>query len=304
MPPNEKRLPLQKTLAGCLFAAALIPCAQAAPGCVMKFPDGSTHAGEPVHDEELGYCLTWEVLDPEQNGGMFARITYDSGKVRTMSASKAAALQIQTGQGGDFFQMGGTWPRNEYTRHLPDPDIAQDKAPGISVKTENGKPDDWHLVATWFRHDEDVFRQLTGYPDKLKKWGFSNAIRSHELGNSEVKDEKFPPDALMAFSYSATNSAGYRAEVQCGRPLQPVPDGKKEAAQPLPETVVTTAILAIPRLLPCTVGLKSPAQASRYAKEEADMKAREEKAARKEKARKAGKNRRKVPNGHASRMPG
>ncbi|MDR2507056.1 MAG: hypothetical protein LBD67_03540 [Candidatus Accumulibacter sp.] len=296
MTPDEKRLHLQKTLAGYLFAAALLPCAHAAPNCIVKLPDGSTQAWQPVHDEKLGYCVLWEVFDPARDG-VIQRITYDSGKVRNVSAGEAVgALRFDTEQGGDFFQMGGAWPSNEYTRHLPDPGVAQEKAFGISVGVKKGRPDDWDLVAIWFKHDEDVFRQLTGYPGKLKRMGFANVIRDHELDNNTVRDEKSPSDALMAFSYAATNSAGYRAEVICGRPLRSAPDGsKKPEAPPL-----AAAIMAMPRLLPCTIALSSPTRAGEKAKGEANRKAREEK------ARKDRENRRKISDDffdHVDKMP-
>ena len=100
--------------------------------------------------------------------------------------------------------------------------------------------------------------------------GFANVIHDHELKNDVVKDEKFPPGALMAFSYAATNSAGYRAEVSCGRPLQSAPDGPPLA----------TTAMAMPRMLPCTIALSSPVRASSTAKKEAERKAKEEKARR------------------------
>ena len=267
MNPNEKYPRIRKTLAAFLFAA-LMPCAQAAPNCVMKLPDGSTQAGKPVYDKKLGYCVLWEVLDPDQNGGALARITYDSGKVQQLSAGEAAAFRIETEQGGDFLQLGGAWPHNEYTRHLPDPGIAPEKAPGIAVRVNKDRPDDWELVAIWHKHDEELFNQLKSYPGALKRMGFSQIIRDYELANKVVKDEKFPPEALMAFSYAATNSAGYRAEVICGRPLQSAPDGPPLAA----------TAMAMPRLLPCTISLSSPVQASSTAKRETARKAKEEKA--------------------------
>jgi hypothetical protein len=278
---DEKRLQRRKMLTGFLLAAALMPGVHAAPNCVMKLPDGSAHAGAPVYDKEWGHCTLWEVFDPGQNGGLIGRITYDSGKVQNIRVGGAAgAFRFDT-QGRGFFQMGGVWPSNEYTRHLPDPGVAQEKAFGISVGVERGMPDSWLLVATWFKHDEDVFRQLTDYPKKLKRMGFSNVIRNHELDNSAARDEKFPPDALMAFSYSATNSAGYCAEVECGRPLPP---GRKKAeAPPLAATV-----MMMPRMLPCTISLSSPTRARQDTKKESARKEREEQ------ARKDGENRRKI----------
>jgi hypothetical protein len=282
MTPNEKRPQIRKTLAGFLFAVALMPCAHAAPNCIVKFPDGSTQAWQPVHDEKLGYCVLWELFDPARDG-VVQRITYDSGKVRNIRADGATGFQIETEQSGDLLQLGGAWPHNEYTRHLPAPDVAQDKAFNISVGVKKGRPDDWHLIAIWFKHDEDVFKQLTSYPGKLKRMGFANVIRNHEMKNQLVRDEKFPPDALMAFSYAATNSAGYRAEVICGRPLQSAPDADKVKAAPL-----ATTAMAMPRMLPCTITLKSPVRASEEAKKEAYRKAREEK------TRKDRENRRRI----------
>lgn len=268
MNPNEKYRQIRKILVGCLAAAVLAPCAYAAPDCVMKYPNGWTFVIKH-YDEKLGHCVLMEVLDPDQNDGAVMRTTYDSGKVQYMSASKATGFQVKT-EHGDFIQWGGDWPQNEYTRHLPDPGIGKEKAPFMGVDVKKGRPDDWGLVAVWFAHDEEVFKQLTSYPGKLKRMGFTKATDDGNVTNELMRDEKFSPDALMLISYDATNSAGYRARVFCGRPLQSAPDSQQAVANPL-----ATVAAVLPRLLPCLISLESPVRARQRAKEEAARKAKD-----------------------------